>query len=576
MQAKQAQLHELLDGRKRFTIPIYQRTYSWKKNQSEQLFNDILSAGRDDSVNSYFIGSIVYFKPDTTPITGIPRYLVIDGQQRMTTVSLFLLALTRFLRDHGDVVPTDESWEGIQEVYLVNKLRDRNDEPKLSLAKKDDETFAKLVGDVDTGEDDSKPVLASYKFFCDVLNRENIQAAYYGFKKLTIIDVTLEKEDEPQLIFESLNSTGLGLSSADLIRNYILMHKPIDSQKERYDKYWYPMELSFGENLGSLVWFIRDYLTMKEGEIPNIGLVYEAYKGYLQSQNITIEEAISDLYKYSKYYVNIALQKESDPDLAKKIKEASKLKIDRSYPFLLAVYNDYEEKKITKEGFIEIIELISSYVFRRSICDIPTNTLNTTFSRLYINTKPKPEKYLELMKVAFLKLNNNRRFPNDDEFTENIQTKDIYHTKSAKYLLDSLENWNRKEPIDTESYTIEHILPQNQDLSHEWRTELGDNWQDLKDKYLHTLGNLTLTGYNSELSDRPFSDKKEMEGGFNSSPLSLNESVREAGRWTEEAICNRASALAKRACEVWKMPIIENLDAYKEQEENSNLEDTHG
>ena len=571
MQAKQAQLHELLEGRRRLTIPIYQRTYSWEIKQCEQLFNDILSAGRDDSVNSYFIGSIVYFKPDTTPITGIPGYLVIDGQQRMTTVSLFLLALTRFLKNHEDVVLTDQSWEGIREVYLVNKLRDRNDQPKLSLAKKDDETFAKLVGDIDTGEDDSKPVLKSYKFFCNALNRENIQEVYYGFKKLTIIDVTLEREDDPQLIFESLNSTGLSLSQADLIRNYILMHKPIELQNKRYETYWYPMELSFGESIHLLPSFMRDYLTMKEGKIPVMHLVYEAYRGYLKSKNITIEEAISDLCKYSKYYVNIALLKENDPVLAKKFKEASKLKIHTSYPFLLLVYNDYEEGKVTKEDFIEIVELISSYIFRRTICGIPTNSLNTTFSRIYKDIKP--EEYLESVKVAFFQMDSYRRFPDDDEFTNDIQTKDIYHTASTKYLLESLENWNQKELIDVGNYTIEHVLPQNQDLSLEWQAELGDDWQNLRDKYLHTLGNLTLTGYNSELSDKPFSYKKEVEGGFNTSPLFLNKSVREVESWNEEAICNRASILAQRACEIWQMPAVSNSYSYKDQEENPRLED---
>ena len=300
MEATQAQLLSLLDGKKQFTIPIYQRTYSWQIKQCQQLFDDIVRVGSNSSETSHFIGSIVYFKPGNSPITSVPELLVIDGQQRLTTVSLLLLALTRFLKDHKEITLEDESWEEVQETYLINKRRKDDSKFKLLLTKKDKSTFIKLIEEIDIDDDYSKRVLENYDFFKGKINSGNFQAVYYGIKKLIIVDVILEREkDNPQLIFESLNSTGLDLSQADLIRNYVLMGQPMDHQNNLYEKYWYPMEQSFGENIASLAWFIRDYLTMKESSIPRIDLVYETYKRFLNSNNRlkTIEDAIKNLYQ---------------------------------------------------------------------------------------------------------------------------------------------------------------------------------------------------------------------------------------------------------------------------------------
>ena len=566
MEATQAQLLSLLDGKRQFTIPIYQRTYSWQIKHCGQLFEDIVRVGNDDTKPSHFIGSIVYFEPGTAPITSVPEFLVIDGQQRLTTVSLLLLALTHFLKEHDGVSLEDESWDEVQETYLINKHRKNDSKFKLLLTQKDKNTFTKLIDGIESEENYSKRVLENYWFFKGKLQPENIEAVYRGIKKLIIVDVKLAKDkDDPQLIFESLNSTGLDLSQADLVRNYILMDQPTDAQNDLYNKYWYPMEQSFGENIGSLALFIRDYLTMKEASIPKINLVYEAYKRFLKAKNgLTIEEAMQDLHRYSKFYVGIALLKEKDSDIAKRLTEIAKLKIDTSYPFLLAVYSDYEEEQITKEEFIGIIGLVSNYVFRRAICGIPTNILNKTFPT--IHKRIKPENYLESLKAVFLLMEGSSRFPTDAEFSSALKTKDIYNFRSRNYLLESLENWNRKELVNAKNYTIEHILPQNQNVSPQWQAELGENWQRIKDTYLHTLGNLTLTGYNSELSDRPFSDKKTIPGGFNDSPLWLNKSVREAQTWNEGAISKRAASLVERACAVWKRPSVahDRLDLYKD------------
>lgn len=570
MEATQAQLLSLLDGKKQFTIPIYQRTYSWHLKQCQQLFLDIERIGNDESELSHFIGSIVYFKPGTSPVTSVPELLVIDGQQRLTTVSLLLLALTHFLKEHPDFTLEDETWEEIQETYLINKHRKDDSRFKLLLTRKDKTTYTNLVDEMEMTSNHSKKVLENYNFFKGKIHKENALAVYHGIKKLIIVDVILERDkDNPQLIFESLNSTGLDLSQADLIRNYILMGQPMDEQNDLYERYWFPMEQSFGENIGSLAWFIRDYLTMKEASIPRIDQVYEVYKKFLGSKNgfKSVEEAVKSLHRYAKYYVRIALLKEEDPAIAKKLKEITKLKIDTSYPFLLAVYGDFEDEQINKEEFIEIIGMVSNYVFRRAICGIPTNSLNKTFATLY--KRIKRETYLESVKAAFILMDGYRRFPSDTEFSKELQIKDVYNFRSRNYLLESLENHNRKELVNAENYTIEHILPQNQNVSIQWQNELGEDWERTKAKYLHSLGNLSLTGYNSELSDRPFSDKKTIPGGFDSSPLFLNESVRAEAKWNEEAILRRASKLADRACLVWKEPTLpeDKLNLYKEPEE---------
>lgn len=570
MEAKQAQLLSLLDGKRQFTIPIYQRTYSWQIKQCRQLFDDIERIGNDESELSHFIGSIVYFKPGIAPETSVPELLVIDGQQRLTTVSLLLLALTHFLKKNPGSINIDETWEEIHETYLINKHRKEDQRFKLLLTRKDKTTYKNLVDGITMSSNLSKRVWENYDYFKEQIHKGNALAVYHGIKKLIIVDVILERDkDNPQLIFESLNSTGLDLSQADLIRNYILMGQPIDTQNDLYERYWFPMEQSFGENIGALAWFIRDYLTMKEASIPRIDQVYEVYKRFLGSKNgpITVEEALISLYRYSRYYVRIALLKEDDPAISRKLKEITKLKIDTSYPFLLAVYGDFEEEIITKEEFLEIIDMVSNYVFRRAICGIPTNSLNKTFATIY--KRIRRESYLESVKAAFILMDGYRRFPSDTEFAKELQIKDVYNFRSRNYLLESLENHYRKELVNAENYTIEHILPQNQNLSNEWRDELGQDWERIKAKYLHSLGNLTLTGYNSELSDRPFYEKKSIPGGFDRSPLFLNESVRAEAQWNEDAILRRATILAERACIVWKEPNLpaDILNQYKEPEE---------
>jgi uncharacterized protein with ParB-like and HNH nuclease domain/predicted transport protein len=568
MKATSANLLSIIKGPKQFIIPIYQRTYSWLLPQCNKLFNDILKISTNESMQGHFIGSVVYFQESIHTVSDVPKLLIIDGQQRLTTVTLIVIALAEFIRDNE--VEIDTTFTKLQNYYLLNAEEDSELKYKLLLTKIDKETLINLIKGIDPTEGYSSRLVENYRFFKNKITKENVVDVYNGILRLFIVDVALEKDkDNPQLIFESMNSTGLDLSQADLIRNYILMGQDITLQTELYEKYWFPMEQSYGNEYATRFnWFVRDYLSVKTGVIPTIGKVYEDFKTYVQSNKSpsSITEVVQDIFKYSGYYVNMVLRKEKDPELRKLFSNILKLKVDVSYPFLLPVYNDYIDKIITIDEFKEIIKLVENYVFRRAICGIPTNSLNKTFVTLYRSIDIS--RYLESVEAAFQLMENYKRFPNDVEFKREIISKDVYNFRSRNYLLHSLENYNRKEIVNTDDYTIEHIMPQNPKLSAQWQSMLGENWQDLQKVYLHTLGNLTLTGYNSELSDNTFQVKKSMEGGFNDSPLRLNRFMQNTDVWNEKMINSRATELATIATNIWKAPNLPEdiLDKYLHEE----------
>lgn len=571
MKASAKNLLSIVKEPKQFIIPIYQRTYSWQFKQCTLLLKDIKAAS--SSEQGHFIGSIVYFQPDIQTIAEINKYLVIDGQQRLTTITLLIAAMVKFIEENPEC-SIETTAKKLKNYYLFNAEEENDLYFKLLLTRRDKETLTNLLTNKPLPTKHSHRIIENYDFFFKQLNENNINKVYKGLQKLIVVDVALERDkDNPQLIFESLNSTGLNLSQADLIRNYILMGQESTFQKHLYETYWFPMEQSFGENITSLPLFMRDYLTMKLNSIPKISDVYDTFKEYFNSNKdeIGTENIVKNLYDYSQYYVSMALQKESNSDIKSIFKSISKLRMDTSYPFLLAVYGDYDKDLLTTDEFIEILHLTKNYVFRRAICGIPTNSLNKTFATFYKNVNR--DKYAESVKAAYILMDGYRRYPDDPEFVREIQLKDVYNFRSRNYLLESLENFKRKELVNAENYTIEHIIPQNQKTSLEWQTELGEDWKHVKEKYLHTLGNLSLTAYNSELSDRPFANKKTIEGGFNHSPLFLNQSVRVAEVWNEEAINNRSKELSQRSLKVWPAPYLDDdiLDIYRAPE---NTRDT--
>ena len=578
MNAKETNFLKFLDGTKQFNIPIYQRTYSWDLRQCEQLYNDICRTGEEENSFGHFIGSIVYVEKGLYQISAVPQLLVIDGQQRLTTLSLLLFALSRKLKQIGETGDVND--RKILNKYLLNNDESGDNRFKLVLTQSDKQTLYNLLAEKELPNNASRRIKDNFDFFLEKLEKANIQSVYQGISKLFIIDVALDKDkDNPQLIFESLNATGLALSQADLIRNYILMGLPNNEQVEIYNDYWYKMEQGFGHAEYSALFdrFMRDYLTIKTGSIPNINDVYSAFKSY-SVKFPSIKDLVADIYRYSKYFVRIALNKEENASLMKAFLDINDLKVDVSYPFILSVYADFEANVINEQDFIKILRLIESYVFRRTICGIPTNSLNKTFATLYKELDTNA--FVESFMATLLLKDSYRRFPENEEFSRELLAKDVYNFRNRNYLLRKLENYDRKEIVDVESYTIEHIMPQNENLSAEWKLELGENWKEVQKRYLHTIGNLTLTGYNSELSDRPFLEKKTRKGGFKDSPIRLNRRLATLEHWNETEIVERAKEIAELAVKAWICPALDpaTLEKYKKTEEletekNYKLED---
>lgn len=310
--------------------------------------------------------------------------------------------------------------------------------------------------------------------------------------------------------------------------------------------------------------FMRDFLSAKTGVIPNINNVYNAFKVF--ANGLLIKDIVAEITEYASYYANMILHKEKDNELLFAFKSLSVLRVEVAYTFLLAIYNDYAKQEISKETFLQVLQLVENYVFRRAVCGIPTNSLNKTFLTLYKSIKKS--EYIESLASVMQLFGGYKRFPADNEFIREIKIKDMYNFRSKTYFLSKMENYRRKEWVSIGEYTVEHIMPQNENLSMEWQNMLGENWKDIQSTYLHTLGNLTLTGYNSELSDRPFYQKKTIEGGFNNSPLNLNSYLRTANEWNEEHIQQRAEQLAITASIIWHYPIVseEKLKSYAEAE----------
>lgn len=568
MKASEANLLAFLQGTKQFIIPIYQRTYSWTLKECQQLWDDIMRAARDESVSGHFVGSVVYVEKGLYQISAVPQLLVIDGQQRLTTLTLLLTALGKAAEENGD--ESEISRRRINNYYLFNPEEDHDLRYKLLLTRSDRESLIKILEDTSLPDTESGRLVDNYNFFREQINRSGLTPAdiFRGIQKLIVVDIALNREhDNPQLIFESLNSTGLELSQADLIRNFILMGLAPEEQETLYKDHWYPMEQSFGHANYTTLFdrFMRDFLTVKTGRIPNIREVYVNFKSYANGRDSgSVSDIVAEIHRFSRYFVNLALEKESNDHIRASIHDINTLKVDVAYPFFLNLYADYEVGILSQDDFIQLLQLVESYVIRRAICGIPTNSLNKTFQNL--SREVDKANYLESTKAAFLMMESFRRFPRDEEFINEFVVKDIYNlTNRRNYLLRKLENHERKEVVNIEAFTIEHIMPQNENLSLPWQRNLGPDWKAIQSRYLHTFGNLTLTGYNPELSDRPFLEKRDMEGGFADSPLRLNRELAKLDTWNVDEIRRRSRKLATLATKVWPAPELSAavLDSYR-------------
>jgi len=573
MKATEAKLLDFLKKSSQFVIPIYQRTYSWTEKECRQLWDDIVRSGKNENISVHFIGSIVYVERGLSQVTHQTPLLVIDGQQRLTTVSLLLSAIAEAVADSE---PFDGfSQRKIRNYYLLNPEESDERFYKLILSQTDKATLKAVVSGQTYPSNHSLKIAENHSLFRKWIksNEIDLTTICKGLAKLVVVDIALNRDqDNPQLIFESMNSTGKELNQADLIRNFILMGLEPQLQTHLYEQFWRPMEIDFGQEAygNHFDGFMRDYLTIRTGIIPNINAVYEAFKNYTrgtklesQSDNEHIENIVSAIRDYSHYFCSIALGEEADPDLKRVFHDLRELKVDVAYPFLLELYDDYIKENISKNELIQVVRLIESYVFRRAVCAIPTNSMNKTFATF--KKSLNKDRYLESILAHFLLLPSYRRFPSDEEFVRDIQTRDLYNFRNRSFWLRRFENFGRKELVPVDEYTVEHIMPQNENLSNIWKQNLGEDWERIHQTWLHTLGNLTLTGYNSEYSDRPFIEKRDMEGGFKHSPLKVNENLGTIEIWDESAIILRAQRLAKRAVQVWDSPKLDQskLEEYK-------------
>lgn len=556
MRAGNTTLNEFLTRQIKMNIPIYQRKYNWSLDECKQLFEDILSIGKDETRKSYFIGSIVVKKDSEELLDPLAEVTLIDGQQRITTLTLIYCVLCNYYKNIDERL-----CHNIYGNYLVN--HDLDETNKLHLTKNDNESLKYIINSISTDKefkltpDNSINIYNNYEFFRNQINGENVETVIKGLKKLIFISVVLDQEDNPQLIFESLNSTGLELNKNDLIRNYILMGLDTKHQNELYENYWYEIEQEFKNNGWFFDEFIRYYLSFESGRLPKRADVYKEFKNHANSFE-NIDDLVKDVHKFAGYFACIRFGKEEDPELRDAFDSLAELDFNVTLPFLLSAYDDYQNSldnpdiNLTRDEFIRIVKYVESYCLRRSICDIPTNSMNKTFARL--SKEINKQDYYNYFVAAMFEKDTYKRFPTNEEVQEKLLNQNMYSKrKILKHVLIAIENTEGKEFVSTENSSIEHIMPQN--LTKDWESELGSNYEEIHGIYLHTLGNLTLTPYNSELGDKSFFDKKTCDNGFCKSKLTLNEGLCELDRWTDKEIIDRTKQLSKKIINIWKYPV---------------------
>lgn len=566
MQALKANLDDFMKkAETQFVIPVYQRNYNWTEKQCKKLLNDIENIELDKDKRAHFIGSIVYVKDEDSPITGIQELIIIDGQQRLTTIILIYLAIYKLLESLNDKSLKNEM-NKIYEHYLINKYA-QNDNAKIKLKQTNNNNKAIKSILNDERLDDNSYIINNYNYFKDYVNKNNYKKIQNGLKKLIFVEITIKSDDNPQQVFESLNSTGLNLSQADLIRNYILMNLTLKEQNEIYVSYWeYIENLAKDEetNENKMSDFIRDFLTMEYKNIPNKNDVYERFKeNYVFKSYKEIKEKIKILKEYASYYNKlINPENEKDREIGEEIKYIKEVEINVSYPFLLKVYKDYEDEVIDKNIFIDVLKTVQSFVWRRFIVDLAPNSLNKTFKNLY--SKIDKSKYLYSMQKFLVFQTSKQRFPNDDEVIEKLREKNVYDMKQKNrlYLFERLEKHNNNEKIDfnNSSLTIEHIFPQNPDSK--WIQNINkEDYDKMQNKYLHTMSNLTFSGNNGSLGNKIFLEKKNMnkegkEQGYIYSKLWLNRFLKDINEWDINALETRFTIIRDRFLEIWKYPDI--------------------
>ena len=563
MQAYQEVFTNLINGNTQYIIPVFQRDYSWSEPQCKQLWDDILNAAAGSSGQGHFIGSFVHMAADDSA-PAFTRWLVVDGQQRLTTIVIILTALRDYLKDNPQKETKDATANRINSYFLKNIEESGDRAHKLVLRRKDNKTLTALLDSKEYPDDESDLITDNYEFFKNLIENSNIDVVYKGIHELVVVDVTLDRKfDNPQMVFESLNSTGLDLSNSDLVRNFVLLNVDQLEQDRLYREYWSPIETLFEGTKAAIDNFIRDYAAVRTKATRQFRSkdIYYSFRSSFKrftEEDGSVEKTLEDMLQLARYYSAFAIGRDDNEKIAllfqriRRLAEAPAMLITKLYQ-LFDYYHNLSEAEFT-----EALELIESYLMRRAVCRQLTKNYWPHFTAIiYTIGEDRP---LKDLKVALARQPNNYRFPSEKEFVESLQNSDLYELRVCKFILDGLENHDSKEPTDTSKFTIEHIMPQNSDLPTAWKAMLGGDWFDIQSKWLHRLGNLTLTGYNSTYSDRPFDEKKEIDGGFNQSSVRLNQYVRDQDQWTGDEIQNRNKLLSKNSVKIWRNLEVDSTD----------------
>ena len=568
MKGEERYLLNLLEGTKtRFVIPVYQRNYDWKIENCKQLFDDLEDV-ISEGVESHFFGSIV------SKADGPDTRIVIDGQQRITTSYLLLLALVSKLREGAIASEDDNLADMINEEYLIDKWHKSERKLKLKLIKDDQAAFEALYSaDAEKFIQDSN-VTQNYIYFCGRIDKTRLTADQLrdAIERLMIIDIKLDKEDDAQRIFESLNSTGLDLNEGDKIRNFILMGLDAQMQEEYYEQYWNEIEKNTGYDVSS---FARDWLAAVRRKTPAIKKVYSVFKDYVKAEAFDTKALLEELLKYSKHYKAINAADSGNHGLDVVLRRLILLDMSVMNPFTLNLFEYRRCGEISDQQVIEALKSVETYLFRRWVCKVPTNALNKVFETLHsevLRGVKDGGSYPDVLNKVLLSKEGSGHFPDDAEFMQAFEERDFYRIGGYKYyLFDRLENGDSLERVNVvgnlrdESFSIEHIMPQT--LSTSWQQDLGDDFAKIHARWLNSMANLTLTAYNSKYSNRRFVEKRDMENGFKQSGFRINHFVCEQEAWGEKQLEARNELMKKRFLELW--PSIESNfewgnDAYEE------------
>jgi uncharacterized protein with ParB-like and HNH nuclease domain len=541
MNASETILQPLIEGSKQYVVPLFQRPYSWTKKEWEVLWNDLVDLCQSGQTRSHFVGSIVTMPTSSVP-EGVSKFILIDGQQRLTTIHTLLT----MLRDQAKAKNQATLAEEIEKTLLVNPYSKGLDYYKLLPTQVDRENFQKLVrGEAKSGSSDQ--VTQAYRFFERkyrqlTLDPESLKAAIC--RQLVVVSIVLDADDNPHLVFESLNAKGLPLTQSDLIRNYFFMRIHIDEQETIYAQFWNPMQDALKENLTEC---IRHFLGMKNASVVKQTEVYFALKEMVTKQDAI--DSLREIARFAQYYEKLLNPElETHSGISYLLTRLNRLKVTTAYPFLLRCYDRYARDELLPDEFVTILKVIENFILRRFVCNVPTNQLNSIFSPMFNQVESLGFGSLADGVRLFLQSKN---YPRDHDFKFNLMNHKLYgsgdRTVRAKLILESIEEFHgNKERVPFDNLSVEHVMPQTP--TEYWQAELGENWQETHETLLHTIGNLTLTAYNPELSNNDFESKKAR---FRDSHLDINRYFEETNSWRKEDIEKRSEYLAHLCLQIW-------------------------